>query len=714
VRRALVLFALLAACKSPSVPSTFGVNITVETNTLSSSSRSEISQVSLLVSGDETYNKTFDVKSAVGSGEIRFRYIPGIQDGRLTLGLDALASDGTLRGRAAPVMVTVTAGHAVAATLVLGDAIAEDMGTPLGDGGTCEPGSHACNMSCVDDRSLDSCGTSCSSCPVTAHATAATCDGTSCGVSCESGYHICGGACVSATDANSCNMSCTPCTAPSGGSASCDGTSCGGSCPAGQKLCFGACIATGMACNGSCPTGTHECNGNCFDDTSVNSCGTSCTPCPVPANATAATCNGGTCGFTCNSGYKQCGTTCIPSTACCTSADCTQPMNGVATCDTSTNVCVIACNGGYTKCGTQCISTSACCMSDECPQPTNGVGICNATHMCTATCNNPANTVCSNACVDTTSDNNNCGGCGVQCAGQCTLSRCVVVLASSQFNPAQLAVDASNVYWIDGGDVLGTNGSVMKVATTGGTATPLASSQPSPYYLVIDNASVYWTTNGVFGNGGISRIAKSGGSVSTLASSQYSPNGLAVDGTNVYFTNVGFMTTMGNLNQVPVGGGTIVPLATAKSCSAVAVNGSLVYWPDGNGALLKTPVGGGTSVQIATGSAGSVATDGTNLYWADVGTGNNGDIMRMPIGGASGTPIASGLNSPHALITDGVSVYWVTGDPKVYKVPVGGGMPTLITADTASFVAVDATSVYWTKYGASSGSTGSIVKATPK
>ena len=452
MRRALVCLALLAACKSPSAPSTFGVNIKLEASSLSSSLRSQIVSAALSVTGDETYGRTFDIRSAISTGEVRFRYIPGIQNGTLTLAIDALAADGTVLGRAPPTTVTVMAGHSVAATLTLDSATTDDMGTSTddgGDGGTCDPGMHACAGACVDDRSIDHCGTSCSACPVTANATAATCDGTSCGLQCETAYHICGGACVSTTDPNSCNMSCTPCTAPMGGSATCDGTSCGGACPNGQKLCVGTCIPASMACSGTCPNGTHDCSGNCFDNTSVNSCGLSCTPCPVPANATMATCTGATCGFTCNSGYKVCGAGCIPATACCTTADCTQPANGVATCDTSTNVCVIACNSNYTKCGTECISTTACCVNSDCTPPTNGTVTCSASHVCVPACNAPYNAVCGNVCVDTTSDNTNCGSCATTCSGQCALSRCAITLATGQNTPTAIAVDSSNVYWVN-------------------------------------------------------------------------------------------------------------------------------------------------------------------------------------------------------------------------------------------------------------------------
>ena len=550
VRRAIVLLALLGACKSPPVPSTFGVNVTVEASSLPSSVRSQIVSASLLVTGDETYSRTFDIKSAIGSGDVRFRYIPGIQSGSINLALDALSSDGMIVASAPAVSVNVTAGHASSATLLLGGAVTDDMGTSMGDGGdnTCEPGTHSCGGACVDDRSVDHCATSCTACPVTANASAATCDGTSCGLQCNSGFHLCSGACVDSTSANSCNMSCTPCTPPTGGTATCDGTSCNGSCPSGQKLCFGMCIPNGMACNGSCPGGTHECNGNCFDDTSVNSCGTSCTPCPVPANATMATCSNRTCGFVCNSGYKQCGSSCIPSTGCCMNSDCAQPSNGVATCDTSSNTCAIACNSNYTKCGMQCIPTTACCINSDCPQPTNGVGTCDSSHMCTASCNPPDNIVCGNACVEirraittTAADAESFA------AGNARFH----VASWSSRRPSsvqlRLAVDASNVYWANSGDFNNGNGSLIKVPTSGGTAVTVAASQQTPIHVVLDSASVYWTTQAIFGNAALHKIAKTGGSITDLVTAQFQLGVIAVDNTNAYYTNIGFMTTMGNV-----------------------------------------------------------------------------------------------------------------------------------------------------------------------
>lgn len=266
-----------------------------------------------------------------------------------------------------------------------GNAESPDMATTTDDsvdmaGGadlaiSCPAGYTACNGQC-------GCGASCAVCQLGAHATGTTCDGYQCGLQCASGYHLCGGNCVSNTDPNTCGTSCSACPPPIGGTATCDGTSCGATCPSGQKLCLGSCIPQGMACNGSCPTGTHDCSGNCVSDTSTNSCGTSCTPCSPPANS-MATCSGGSCGFTCATNYKQCGSNCIPVTGCCSTNDCTQPANGSATCNTSTNMCVITCNNGYTQSGSMCVPWTCPNQGQSC---TAGVGACmnTGTIVCTA------------------------------------------------------------------------------------------------------------------------------------------------------------------------------------------------------------------------------------------------------------------------------------------------------------------------------------------
>jgi hypothetical protein len=129
-------------------------------------------------------------------------------------------------------------------------------------------------------------------------------------VECQPGFHVCNGACASNSTPQTCGSSCTPCAPPNGGTATCEAGACGGQCPTGQKLCAGNCIPAGTACNGVCSAGTHLCGGLCSSNGDVNSCGSSCTPCPVPPNGAATCTPNGTCDFTCNAGYIRCGNGC--------------------------------------------------------------------------------------------------------------------------------------------------------------------------------------------------------------------------------------------------------------------------------------------------------------------------------------------------------------------------------------------------------------------
>jgi hypothetical protein len=63
----------------------------------------------------------------------------------------------------------------------------------------------------------------------------------------------------------------------------------------------------------ACDSSFHRCGETCVSNSSVSSCGaTSCVACsPPPANATA-TCDGVTCGFSCDTNYVQQGSACVP------------------------------------------------------------------------------------------------------------------------------------------------------------------------------------------------------------------------------------------------------------------------------------------------------------------------------------------------------------------------------------------------------------------
>jgi hypothetical protein len=97
----------------------------------------------------------------------------------------------------------------------------------------------------------------------------------------------------------------------------------------------------------------------------------------------------------------------------------------------------------------------------------------------------------------------NCGACGKACpAGEacqggtcrsCAPAPCPVTLASGQFSPDSIAVDATHVYRTNNDE-----GTVMKVPLAGGTPVTLAV-EPScsgVSAIAVDATSVYWTNSG--------------------------------------------------------------------------------------------------------------------------------------------------------------------------------------------------------------------------
>jgi hypothetical protein len=221
---------------------------------------------------------------------------------------------------------------------------------------------------------------------------------------CPENQHLCPVGCVANESPQTCATSCSPCQAPAnGGTATCNGMKCDGTCPSGKKLCLGACIDAASACGSTCPADTHLCGQSCPSTLDINACGTSCAPCPVPANAVSATCDGKACSFTCKTGFHACGSTgtslCVGSAApaCCSSSECTAgPAGTVGVC--SNHVCTYPCNTpAYKACNGACIPSAGCCTSADC------AGVC-------STCSN-------NACVAVKSADD-----ADSCAGTCDAS----------------------------------------------------------------------------------------------------------------------------------------------------------------------------------------------------------------------------------------------------------------------------------------------------
>jgi hypothetical protein len=349
----------------------------------------------------------------------------------------------------------------------------------------CSAGQTRCGMSCVDTSAdVGNCGSCGNVCAARANSVAA-CSAGACRYTCTAGFGDCDGNAANGceTPLNS-TMNCGACgrgCSYANGSASCTAGACAlAGCTTGFGDCDGSaangcetplnstthCGMCGRGCsvaNGSatCASGTCQvasCSagfGNC-DGSAANGCETNTTnnsahcsacgnACTSRANASTS-CASSACGFTCNSGFENCngngadgcetnlgttsncgmcGRSCSYANA---SASCTAGSCAIGACNAGFGNCDgNAANGCETPlnttsncggCGTMCARTNA---AATCAGGTCAIGVCNTGF---ANCDGGD----ANGCETNTSTNNsNCGGCGVTCPANrhCSGGGCV-------------------------------------------------------------------------------------------------------------------------------------------------------------------------------------------------------------------------------------------------------------------------------------------------
>lgn len=104
-------------------------------------------------------------------------------------------------------------------------------------------------------------------------------------------------------------------------------------------------------------------------------------------------------------------------------------------------------------------------------------------------------------------------------------------LVINESGPGELALDATNVYYVTNGGFVRTRDKDAKTS-----ALTLAFGQASPESIVVDDVYAYWVNS--VQNGTVSRAPKSGaGNVEVLATGQKRPYSVTQDCTTVYWTN---------------------------------------------------------------------------------------------------------------------------------------------------------------------------------
>jgi hypothetical protein len=205
-----------------------------------------------------------------------------------------------------------------------------------------------------------------------------------------------------------------------------------------------------------------------------------------------------------------------------------------------------------------------------------------------------------------------------------------VVVASQQFAPSGVAVDAANVYWTTYGNwfMSGTpKGTVMKASLETGVVTMIADNRTGAGAIAVDATAAYWSESGggdtSGGTDAVMKVLLAGGSPVTLHQAFPNVDGIpyliGIDGSSVYYRD-------GGLRKVPLSGGNVTTLLPAFPWMVdVRVDGAHVYWV-GTGAIMRVSVAGGPQMAIATGDQPSaLAVDETHLYW----TNTQGAVMAL-------------------------------------------------------------------------------------
>ena len=154
-------------------------------------------------------------------------------------------------------------------------------------------------------------------------------------------------------------------------------------------------------------------------------------------------------------------------------------------------------------------------------------------------------------------------------------------LVSGQLFAANLAVDATSIYW-GAADPTSGLGVLRSMALGGGTPTDLVAGLTGLGRIAIDATSVYFTTKT-----DLEKVPLAGGTpVSLVAPPGIGFTGLAVDGTNAYFStfDLSSSVSVGDIERVALTGGVATVLAASQNGpSSVALGPTTIYWVNADG-----------------------------------------------------------------------------------------------------------------------------------
>ena len=211
-------------------------------------------------------------------------------------------------------------------------------------------------------------------------------------------------------------------------------------------------------------------------------------------------------------------------------------------------------------------------------------------------------------------------------------------ISSGRFKPEDVAIDATNVYWI-----MARKDETLVRQAIGQIDLPevVAHGDFLPGSLTIAGGFAYWIDTGK--GPAVMRVPTKGGEPERLGGAQpLHPVRLAADDGAVYLTDAGPMEGKGSVVRIALGtgqgaAGSVLVAENLDTPRAVAVRAGTVYWLTKgtsaknylDGALEKAPAGGGPKITMATGLAAPdrLAVSDTRVAWTEA-TGAVKDLAR--------------------------------------------------------------------------------------
>ncbi|UQA56753.1 hypothetical protein [Polyangium aurulentum] len=291
---------------------------------------------------------------------------------------------------------------------------------------------------------------------------------------------------------------------------------------------------------------------------------------------------------------------------------------------------------------------------------------------------------------------NGVGGGGGNGGGNATL---IFDVTGTGLNPWSLTVDAANVYFTD---AQGPSGQVLRVPLDGSPAEVLAENQYIPLAIQVDGADLYFMTSDA-----LRKVPVAGGPVVDVAPAENAGYGaIATDATHVYWTNY---TTPGSTMRIAKAGGMAETIASGSQWpSGLALRNGRVYWTAlGDDAISHAPLGGGAAAVFASNQLAprlGIAADDTYLYWLNEGEWPNA-IYKAPLVGGAPTLVTPSpfpnASMPSTLVLDADHAYFGAAFCSIVKISLADGTTETLTFDESTvgcpmFLALDADNLYYT------------------